>query len=150
MSEHQQDSADHDELRIRAERTGPALYTARNSRGATVQIGGPGAEGSFTPGELLQAALAACASLSADHALRSLLGDDFEANTVIEAQGVPGDYRYESFVTLVDVDFTALDPERHEALITRAERAIERYCAVGRTIQQGAAAAAAVRPRKKD
>ena len=140
---------DEGDRRIRAERTGTALYTARNERGATVQIGGPGAEGSFTPGELLQAALAACASLSADHVLRSLLGDDFEASTLIEAQGVRGEHRYESFVTHIDVDFSGLDPSRHDALIKRAERAIERYCAVGRTVQTGAAAAAAVRPREK-
>ena len=138
------------EARITAERTAPAVYTAVNDRGASVQIGGPGAEGSFTPGELLQAALAACAALSADHVLRSLLGDDFAATATVEAQGVRGEHRYESFVTLVDADFGDLDPARHEALIARAERAIDRHCAVGRTLQQGAPAAAAVRARLRD
>lgn len=116
-----------------------AVYVARNARGAEVRIGGADAEGAFTPGELLQIAAAACASLTADHILSSRLGETFDASFTVEGDGVKGENRYGKITTKVVVDMSTLDAERQEKLNERAEKAIERLCSVGRTVEQGAA-----------
>ena len=126
-------------LDLTGRRVDRAVYVARNARGAEVRIGGADAEGAFTPGELLQIAAAACASLTADHVLSSRLGETFDASFTVEGDGVKGENRYEKITTKVVVDMSTLDAERQEKLIERAEKAIERLCSVGRTVEQGAA-----------
>ena len=71
------DTEDNPELR--GEREGKGVYVLRNGRGGEVRVGVAGTPDSFTPGELLQMAVATCAALSADHVLGSRLGHDFEA-----------------------------------------------------------------------
>src|SRR5690554_6211659 len=82
---------------LRAEREGGPVYTGRNERGAEVRIGRSDVEGVFSPGELLQLALAACTALSADHPLRSRLGTDFPAVVGVSGAPVQGENRYGSF-----------------------------------------------------
>src|SRR5690606_34354252 len=77
-----------------AERQGEPVYIARNERGAEVRIGRGDAEGVFSPGELLKIALATCTALSADHVLRSRLGDDFPAVVGVSSTGAEGENRY--------------------------------------------------------
>lgn len=123
---------------LSAHRVERAVYLATNERGATVRIGGSDEEGAFSPGELLQIAAAACAALSADHALRSRLGDDFDASFSVQAQSEQGQRRYTHFETSFVVDMSELPQERHGALIQRAQGVIERRCAVARTLHHGA------------
>ncbi len=122
-----------------AERTEPRVYVGRNERGAEVRIGFPGAEGTFSPGELLRLAAAGCAAISADHALASRLGDDFDASfSVRGAKPTDGEDRYEYIDTIMEVDWSELDPEKLEPLLERVHRAIDRYCTVGHTLEHGA------------
>lgn len=121
-----------------AARAGTAVYVGRNERGAQVRIGASGVEGVFSPGELLQLALATCSALSADHVLRSRLGDDFAATVGVSAESVPDENRYGSFVIEALTDLSELEPDRAEKLIERVVRAAERQCTVGRTLKAGA------------
>ena len=127
--------------KLSADRVEPAVYVARNERGAEVRIGGSDTDGVFSPGELLQIAAACCAALSADHVLSSRLGENFNASLTVGAEGVKDESRYSHFDTRVVADMSELDPNRHEALIERAEKAIERLCAVARTLRNGATTA---------
>lgn len=124
--------------RLVGNRVAPAVYIARNERGAEVRIGDSKADGVFSPGELLQIATAACAALSADHVLRSRLGEGFDASFVASAQAVKGEHRYSHLETQMVADLSELDTDQQAALIERALKAIHRLCTVGRTVEQSA------------
>ncbi|MFC7581254.1 OsmC family protein [Schaalia naturae] len=117
------------------ERQGTRRYVARNARGAEVLIGdGPGR---FSPGDLLKIALAGCNAMSSDARLQRALGEDFQ-----QLIGVSGVYdedadRYDSFQVELVQDLTGLSAEEHDALLRRAEAAIDRSCTVGHTITRG-------------
>ena len=132
---------------LSAERTGPHAYLARNDRGAQVRIGPPGAADSFTPGELLQAALAGCAALSAEAQLAHHLGEDFEATATTEGIHHTGDNRIAAFSTSILADMSTLDDAQCARLIASAERFIERLCTVKRTVTHGADNTARVEAR---
>lgn len=119
-----------------AERTGTRAYTGRNERGAQVLIGdGPGV---FSPGELLQIALAACSGLSADHRLAHALGADFDAVVGVSKVKNEDENRYESMTVEIVTDLSGLDEQTRARTIERAGLAIERSCTVGRTLAAGA------------
>lgn len=123
---------------LSAERTGPNAYLARNDRGAQVRIGPPGAADSFTPGELLQAAIAGCSALSAEAQLAHHLGEDFEATATTDGTHRAEDNRIAALGTSILADMSTLDDAQRARLITSAERFIERLCTVKRTIAHGA------------
>lgn len=133
---------------LTADRVERAVYVARNERGAEVRIGSSDAEGVFSPGELLQIAAAACAALSADHVLSSKLGEDFTASFAVKADAVKGENRYSHVETDVVIDMSELDAEKQQALIKRADGAIERLCAVARTVKASATTNVEIRPDK--
>ena len=127
------------------ERVGTHDYLARNDRGAQLRVSTPGTAGAFAPGELLQLALAACASLSADHTLARRLGSDFLAKVSVYATkvGVDGSAhddvnRYDAIRATIAADMSALSAEESAALVARAQRAIEHLCTVGHTLDSGA------------
>ena len=120
-----------------AERTAPNVYTVRNESGAEVHIGAPGAEGTFSPVELLQAALAGCASLSADAQLASRLGDDFDVVTTVKALYDADTNRIEKLITQIAIDTSELDSEKQDKLVASAERVIDKLCTVKRTLNFG-------------
>jgi len=77
---------DGDELQdLVAERTANKTLTVTDSTGATLKIGPLGAAGAFSPGELLQAAIAGCTALSAEAQIANVLGEDFEMRAVVNA-----------------------------------------------------------------
>lgn len=117
-----------------AERTAPNLYTVRNESGAEVHIGVPGTDGAFSPVELLQAAIAGCASLSADAQLASRLSADFDAVTTVQAQYNEKENRIEKLLTQIAVDSSELDFEKKDKLIASAQRVIDKLCTVKRTL----------------
>lgn len=133
---------------LAVDRSGAWTYVARNDRGGEVRIGVAGAADSFTPGELLQLAVATCGALSADHVLASRLGEDFEATLLLDAltapPGGPHESRYTHLSTQLLTDMSALPPDRRDALVARAEKAIERLCAVARTVERSATTQARV------
>jgi uncharacterized OsmC-like protein len=119
-----------------AERTGTRAYTGRNARGAEVLVGD--GEGEFTPGELLQLALATCSGLSADHRLSHALGADFAAVIGVANQKNEDENRYESLTVEIVSDLSSLDEATRTRTLERSEMAIERHCTVGRTLDSGA------------
>lgn len=129
-----------------AERTGDKTYTVRSAGGAELRIGVPGAEGVFTPVELLQAAIAGCASLSAEARLANQLGDEFAASTTVEAVYDAEANRVEKLITTIAADTSQLDPAERDKLVSRAERSIDKLCTVKRTLDSGVETSAEVRP----
>jgi uncharacterized OsmC-like protein len=123
---------------LHIERAAPKSYVGRNARGAEVMIGSGDADGVFSPGELLAVALAACALLSADHTIASRLGDDFAASVDIEQTKPDGEDRYDRIASTIRANLGALDETQVAALAERAQRAIDRLCTVGHTLDEGA------------
>lgn len=120
-----------------ARRTAVGTYTVRNATGAELQIGAPGAAGVFSPVELLQAALAGCASLSAEAQLVSRLGEEFDAVTTVDAVYDADQNRLEKLVTRIAVDSSELDPDEHDRLVSSAARIIDKLCTVKRSLNAG-------------
>ena len=121
------------------ERTGTRRYVGYSERGGVVQIGGSDADETFTPGELLKIALAACTGLSSDASLARRLGDDYPATIHVSGVKDHDEERYPTLVERLEVDLSSLDEAARERLITVVTRAIDKACTVGRTIQAGAA-----------
>lgn len=119
-----------------AERTGTRQYLGHNARGAEVRVGM--GEGEFSPGELIKIALGTCNTLSADHRLAKALGEDFDANVVVSTLKHQEEERYTDFDVQIVADFASLTPEQRQILNERVERAIERGCTVGHTVEHGA------------
>ncbi|WP_127126771.1 OsmC family protein [Georgenia sp. SYP-B2076] len=138
MSDVDPDPEDTPSPALWAERTGSRAYTGRNARGAEVLIGDSKADGVFSPGELLQIALAACSALSADHRLAYGLGDDFEAVVGVSNDKNQDENRYESMTVEIVTDMANLTEEARTKMLERAEIAIEKQCTVGRTLAAGA------------
>ncbi len=100
-------------------------------------VGSEDVEGVFTPGELLKIALAACSGLSSDHALRTRLGDDYDAT--IRVSG-PADREQELYPLLeekLEVDLSSLSEDEIRKLVVIVERSIDKVCTVGRTLKAG-------------
>lgn len=121
---------------LHVERVAVKTYVGRNGRGGEVRIGSSDAEGVLSPAELLQVALAACGILSCDHTLASRLGDDFAASVNITAAKPDGEDRYSSIAIEILANMDGLEPDKQGALIDRAQRAIDRLCTVGHTLDQ--------------
>lgn len=120
-----------------AQRTDVNIYTARSASGAEVRIGGLGEEGVFSPVELLQAALAGCAALSAEAQFTSDLGPNFDATSTVEAVLNMDENRVEKLITTIATDTSELSPEKHDKLIASAERIIDKLCTVKRSLSAG-------------
>ncbi|MFJ2469820.1 MULTISPECIES: OsmC family protein [Micrococcaceae] len=120
-----------------AQRTSSGTYTVRNSAGAELRIGAPGAAGAFSPVELLQAALAGCASLSAEAQLVSRLGEEFDAVTTVNAVYDAEQNRVEELITRITVDSSELDQSDHDRLVSSAVRIIDKLCTVKRSLNAG-------------
>lgn len=122
---------------LHAERTGPNAYVVRNEGGAELQIGALGVEGSFSPVELLQAAVAGCIVLSAEPQLTHRLGEAFSATIAVDAVIDKEDNRISELISQLSVDMPELDAESADKLITSAERFIERLCTIKRSLNHG-------------
>lgn len=119
-----------------AERTGTRQFLGRSSTGAEVRIGT--GEGEFSPGDLLKLALATCNAMSADASIAHTLGDDF-----IETVGVSGEYneeenRYESFQVEMVISEANISEEKQATIARFADKAIDKHCTVGNTLEAGA------------
>ncbi|WP_188586287.1 OsmC family protein [Gordonia jinhuaensis] len=119
------------------ERTGTRRYRGYSSNGATVEIGSAGTEGTFTPGELLKIALAACTGMSTDVPLARRLGDDFDSTIRVSGDADRDNERYPLLEEVLEVDFSELDEAAAQRLLTVAARAIDTVCTVGRTLKSG-------------
>ena len=120
-----------------ATRTGPWTLSVDNGRGATLAIGMDGAADSFSPIELLQAALAGCAALSAEAQLVDKLGADTPVTSTVQAAYDRDANRLTHLSTTLTTDMTPLPAERIEKLIQAAERSVGRLCTVKRSLAHG-------------
>ncbi len=96
-----------------AERSAVNTYTVRSTSGAELRIGALGAEGAFSPVELLQATSTVTAMFNAD------------------------DNRVEKLITTIAADTSELSPEKHDKLVASAERIIDKLCTVKRSLSAG-------------
>ena len=119
------------------ERTGTRTYVGRNGRGAEVRIGPIEADGSFSPGELLKIALAACTGLTTDAVIARRLGEDYRATITVEgAKDLEAD-RYPAIAENLLLDVDALTAAELKRLLTVVHRSVEEACTVGRTVTAG-------------
>ena len=117
-----------------AERVGDQRYDGRNSRGAVVRMGLTPEPGVFAPTELLKIALAGCVGLSADHGLTRRLGQQVPVTVRVSGRKDAMQQRFPALHEELYVDLSALEPVDRERLITVVHRAVDRHCAVGRTL----------------
>ena len=122
------------------ERTETGIYVASNERGARVRVSKPGTRHAFSPGELLQLAVATCAAVSAETNLVHHLGDTFDATLTVEAVKNDAENRYDEIHTVFSPDLSGLDPDKVEKMVARLEKLVERLCTVGRTVENSAQA----------
>ncbi|ALC05464.1 hypothetical protein CDES_05120 [Corynebacterium deserti GIMN1.010] len=117
---------------LTATRTAPNEYTVTSATGGNITIGPAGTSSAFTPSELVFAAVAGCAGLSAEAQLTHHLGDDFAAHATVEAtiaQGLIADLLY-----TLNVDFGELEQDKLDKLIAATAKKIERLCVVKRSV----------------
>lgn len=119
---------------VEVRRVGKHEFVATNDRGASVPIGRKGAEGAFTPVELLLAAVAGCAIVTAETLITRRVGDGLVARA--EDVRPAGAHQLDAVPVTLDYDVSSLTPEQREALDTTVRRAIERLCTVSRTLEK--------------
>ncbi len=127
------------------DRTGPGRYSGHNDRAHPVPIGMAGANGCFSPTELLQVALAGCAGLAAEHLVTRRLGEDAEVRIAVVADHDATQGRFTALSSTMTVDLSGLDPQTQDRLRAAITRAVHRYCTVGRTLEHGALVPIALR-----
>ncbi|MFI9380630.1 OsmC family protein [Kutzneria sp. NPDC052558] len=110
-------------MSVTVRRVGEGRFVARTANGATVEVGGDG----FSPVQLLEAALAACAAMTAEQLITRRGGSDF----AVIATGTQSAHELSS----VDIAF---DLPADEPLATIVPRAVARECKVSRTVEHGA------------
>jgi len=118
-----------------AERVGTRLYTGHNARGAEVRMGPVEAGDVFTPGELLKIALAGCAGMSSDHTLARHLGAEVAVTVHVAGIKHPAEERYPALHEELVADLSGLGSSALDRVLTVVQRAIDRNCTVGRTLE---------------
>jgi uncharacterized OsmC-like protein len=108
---------------VTVRRVGDGRFVATAPSGATVAVGGDG----FSPVQLLEAALAACAAMTAEQ----LIVRRTQAGFTVTATGD------EAAHELRRLDL-AFDLPADEPLATVIPRAVARECKVSRTVEHGA------------
>ncbi|MEV1024250.1 OsmC family protein [Streptomyces sp. NPDC050264] len=131
------------DYRIETVRNGERDWTARNDRGAEVRIApadaadSQAAPPSFTPVELLLAALGGCGGLVVDRTARTAGHDALRI--IVESVSRPED---DGRVGAVRVSYELDLPEGDTRTAELLERGIrlthEKYCTVSRTVEHGA------------
>lgn len=131
------DEATPAQTRLWVERTGTRTCTGRSSRGAEVLVGPVEQDGSFTPGELLKVALAACTSLSSDAVLSRRLGEGYAATVEVTGAADREAERYPALAERLVVDLSSLTDGERARLAQVVRRAVDATCTVGRTLARG-------------
>lgn len=129
---------------LTARRTAEWTYTVDNGRGATLAIGMEGADGAFSPVELLQAALAGCAALSAEAQLVDKLGPGATVSSTVSVSHDAEKNLIDSLHNIISVDMSLLENTRRKKLIAAAERSIGVLCTVKKSLIQGVPATSTV------
>lgn len=129
------------------ERTSAGQYLARNVRGGSIRVGRGGGDDSFTPVELLLAALGGCTAIDADLATsRRTEPDEFRVRVTGDKIQDESGNRMEN----LRIEFTVAFPagEAGDAARTVLPRAVrvshDRLCTVSRTVELGTPVAIAI------
>jgi uncharacterized OsmC-like protein len=124
-------------MTLEVERTGEHAFVGRNERGAEVRLGRKGAEGAFSPAELLQIAAAGCSAVTAEELITRRIGEDAKFRVAVTADRREGASELDAVHVAFDVDVSTLTADQREALAGAVDRAIERLCTVSRTLKKG-------------
>ncbi|WP_433269278.1 OsmC family protein [Actinosynnema sp. CS-041913] len=119
---------------VEVRQVGKHEFVATNDRGAAVRVGRKGAEGSFTPVELLLAAAAGCAAVTAETLITRRVGDGLVARA--DDVRPEGAHELDAVPVTLDYDVSSLEPEQRAALDAAVRRAIEQLCTVTRTLKK--------------
>jgi uncharacterized OsmC-like protein len=122
---------------LEVQRDGQHAFVGRNDRGAEVRIGRKGAEGAFSPAELLQIAAAGCSAVTAEELITRRIGEDAKFRVTVSADRREGASELDAVHVAFDVDVSTLAADQREALAGAVDRAIERLCTVSRTLKKG-------------
>lgn len=131
-------------------RTGPGSFRATATSGASIDVGGNAGEGTaptFTPVELLLAALGACTAIDVE-VLTSRRAEPERFDLVVEADKIRDEHgnRLTNLSVAFHVTFPggAAGDTARELLPDAVRRSHDRLCTVGRTIEVGAPVTAIV------
>ncbi|WP_231935159.1 OsmC family protein [Micromonospora viridifaciens] len=122
------------------ERTSVGQYVVRNARGGSMSIG-TGQDGSFTPVELLLAAIGGCTAIDVDH-ITSRRAEPTQFSVEVTGDKVrdtAGGNRMQNLT----VEFTVTFPSgadgdaAREALPRSLQQSHDRLCTVSRTVELG-------------
>ncbi|MGC4859535.1 OsmC family protein [Micromonospora sp. DT68] len=125
---------------VTVERTSVGRYVARNVRGGSMPMG-TGEDASFTPVELLLAALGGCTAVNVDH-ITSRRAEPTQFSVTISGDKIR-DEAGGSRMRDLTVEFTVTFPEgadgdrAREALPRSMRQSHERLCTVSRTVELG-------------
>ncbi|WP_328618386.1 OsmC family protein [Amycolatopsis sp. NBC_00355] len=122
---------------LEVQRDGQHSFVGRNDRGAEVRLGRTGAEGAFSPAELLQIAAAGCSAVTAEELITRRVGEDAKFRVTVSADRREGASELDAVHVAFDVDVSTLAADQREALAGAVDRAIERLCTVSRTLKKG-------------
>jgi uncharacterized OsmC-like protein len=122
---------------LEVQRDGQHSFVGRNDRGASVRLGRTGAEGAFSPAELLQIAAAGCSAVTAEELITRRVGEDAKFRVTVDADRREGASELDAVHVAFDVDVSTLAADQREALAGAVDRAIERLCTVSRTLKKG-------------
>jgi uncharacterized OsmC-like protein len=122
---------------LEVQRDGKHSFVGRNDRGAEVRLGRTGAEGAFSPAELLQIAAAGCSAVTAEELITRRVGEDAKFRVGVTADRREGASELDAVHIAFDVDVSTLAEDQREALAGAVDRAIERLCTVSRTLKKG-------------
>jgi uncharacterized OsmC-like protein len=122
---------------LEVQRDGQHAFVGRNDRGAEVRLGRAGAEGAFSPAELLQIAAAGCSAVTAEELITRRVGEDAKFRVAVSADRREGASELDAVHVAFDVDVSTLAADQREALAGAVDRAIERLCTVSRTLKKG-------------
>ncbi|MGW4132212.1 OsmC family protein [Amycolatopsis japonica] len=124
-------------MSLEVQRDGEHRFIGRNERGAEVVIGRKGAEGAFSPAELLQIAAAGCSAVTAENLITRRIGEDSKFRVGVTADRREDASELDAVHVAFDVDVSSLPASDREALAAAVDRAIERLCTVSRTLKKG-------------
>ncbi|WP_020657337.1 OsmC family protein [Amycolatopsis benzoatilytica] len=124
-------------MTLEVQREGKHSFVGRNERGAEVRVGRAGAEGAFSPSELLQIATAGCSAVTAEELITRRVGEDSKFRVEVSADRREGASELDAVRVAFDVDVSGLDEKQRAALAGAVDRAIERLCTVRRTLTKG-------------
>jgi uncharacterized OsmC-like protein len=121
---------------VEVRRVGQHSFVASNGRGAEVRIGRRDQDGSFSPVELLLAAAAGCAAVTAETLITRRVDGPLTARA--DDVRVADEHELTTVPVSLDYDLSALDEAQRAELETVVRRAVDQLCTVTRTVKKSA------------